>query len=242
MTTEILTETTETLRAEAQQLRDHVEQLRAEQDSVIAAAQAEADRLLAAARQQANELRLEAERTDRQAKAVEERCQYFVHRDLLREQLGTAAGTVTTLTREVDGLRAEVADLDEQLAALAVDRQETEAALAAATDAGDIDAAVTARSRLSALDDVAAARTRQRGTAADRLGAIGEPDGAGELRQAVGRHGGLQAELRRVENLIDPKRPEAILDAHAEWLTQVAQHAAQEQQAPARRANTIIRN
>lgn len=219
--TEPEAETSETLAAQAQQLRTAAEEARAEQARVLAAAQAEADRLLAEAQRQGGALWKAAADADGAAQQIEERASYVRHAEQLREQVPAAAQVVTGLQGEAEQLAEQVAALDERLGELGAERQQTEAELTGAADAGNVDQAVTARTRLAALDDVTTALRRQRATATARLQAIGDGTGPGELARALARFQGLSAELRRIENILDPDRPEAVADKQFEYLQAV---------------------
>ncbi|MHA6761819.1 coiled-coil domain-containing protein [Streptacidiphilus sp. PAMC 29251] len=249
MHTQTTTETPAELRAQAQALHDQAAQLRAELQAVLTAGQQEADRLraeadqvLAGARNKANRLRGEAGDTDRSAGPLEERAVLQEAAAVLVAAIPAAESRAAGFYAELEALGVTITGLLGRLEQLGVDREEVGMQLAAAREAGDVDGVVAARARMTAIDEVVASLEGQKRVAEQRVVAVGAPGEDGELDRAEKLVVALIAQQRQVANQLDPDSLQAQADA---LMAQLVEYAAaqvdQEQQnQPARRANTII--
>jgi chromosome segregation ATPase len=202
------------LRAQAAEHRTNAATAQAEADAHLQAARAEAQRLVSEATRRAQQAAQQVMIADRDAIALEGRAGVLDHVDTLRQQIAEAAATVASLGDEADDLTEQTAVLDQRLAELCEQRENTAAQLADATERGDVDQVTQLRARISAVDEVASALASQRQTLQDRLTAIGDvEDIAGELVAAVRSHEAKRAELRKAQNWLNPQRPEARVDA-----------------------------
>jgi chromosome segregation ATPase len=223
------------LRAQAAQLRAGATDARAEADAGLKSAQAaldEAQRLIAVAQQQARQLSIEARDADAQAATIAERAAYVAAAVSLQQQIAEADATVVALTTKADDIGEQVAALDQRLAELGAEREHTAAQLIDAREAANIDEVTAHRTRLAAVDEVISTLQSQRQTARERLVAIGDADGTGELALAAGAWQSKQAELRRVQNWLNPARIEAQLDEFLAVLSANADRIATEAAQP----------
>lgn len=238
-------DSSEQLQAQAAELRIKAAQARTDRDTVLAQAQQEADRILAEARVHANTLWQEAAVADRQAEPLELRAGLLNHRDQVRAQVPAAQQHVVHLVQEADELAKQIEALQQRLGELGQERENVGVQLAAARESGDVDAVTERRTRMTAVDEVISALTSQRQVAEDRLVKIGDPDGIGELGKAATAVLGLQNQLRRLDNEIDPDsvqaQAERLLGDLAACIADQTQLMQEQQNQPARRANTIIR-
>ena len=229
------TETADSVRAQAEQQRAQAEAARTEADTILTTARAQAARLIADAEARARHLTADAIEAERAAEPLARRAGYLRHAEQLRQQIADAEHDVVQLTTEQDQLHDTVLRLDARLAELGEERETTAAHLAAARERGDVDQVTDLRARLTGVEEVAAVVQGQLVTARQRLLEIGDPDGNGELNRAANAWQGLQDELRRIGNALDPNRPEALLDDIVVGLrAQVAIHQEQAKPAPAR--------
>ena len=97
-----------------------------------------------------------------------------------------------------------------------------------------------------AVDEVVSALTGQQQAALERLEAVGDARSGGEYAHAVQLLNSLHSELRKVENVLDPARPEAVQDRLLENLQEALagnlQRIAEEQDPARQHTNqTIVR-
>jgi chromosome segregation ATPase len=198
--------------ADAEETRTRAARTRAEAGELLSAAQAEAARIVREAEEAGRKLTTEAAAADREAAGLEERAGHLRHAGQLEEHAGEADERVADLEAERARLAEQAATLDGKLTGLDTDRQDAEHALTAARDAGDLDAITQAQARLTAINDLAPILTARRAAVAERDAAIGDGTGRGELADALAAAAAHRAELRRVLNILDPERPEAVMD------------------------------
>ncbi|MFC5910415.1 hypothetical protein [Streptacidiphilus monticola] len=199
-------ESSEQLAAQALEYCETAEHNRQQAQQLRAAAEAEV------ARTEANRLEQEARSRDYDAGKAEERASHLRRAEQLDGEIPAAEQIVLQLQAEASELADQADALAQRLAELGVDREGLNVELGRVRDADDINAVAELRSRIAAVDDVTAALSTQQHAAQGRLAAIGDAEGVGELREALGRFRSLQAELRRIENWLYPDRPEAQLD------------------------------
>jgi hypothetical protein len=94
------------------------------------------------------------------------------------------------------------------------------AQISAALDACDVDAVTSGRTRIAAVEEITSVLTGQRARAQSRSDQIGDgtADFVGELSAALGAEQAALAEVRKIENILDPESPQAIRDAAIEEL------------------------
>lgn len=199
-------------RADAETHRRAAAAARAEADVTVSAARAQAERLVADAEQHARKLTADANAAEKEAARLDERAGYLAHAEALRGEIPGAEEDIVRLATEADGLREQADGLGRRLAELGEQREQTGVQLATARERGDVEAVTELRGRLAAVDEVVAVLQGQQQAAQDRLTAVGDADGTGELGAAARRWQRLQADLRAVLNWLDPNRPEAVQD------------------------------
>jgi chromosome segregation ATPase len=206
------------LRAGVERLRTWISDTAAQADTLMAEAHAAADRLVADAQTQARALTADHHRGRALIRDLEERAGYLEHAQAVRAQAEAAEQLVDELTTQTRALAAQRAVLTDRLVELAAQREDTATALTTAREAGDVAGVAAARTQMSALEDVAATLNGRCDSLTSSMDTIGEPDGRGELATAQARAAAARAELRRVENLLDPDRLEAQVDRVTEAL------------------------
>lgn len=209
----------EQLRAGAHRLRTWIADTTAQAETLVSEARTQAERLLADADARSRALTGEHARGRTLIRELEERAGYLEHAAAVRAQAETAGQQAVELATETTALTVQRGALDDRLAELAAEREDTAAALMTAREAGDVSAVAVARAQMAAVDEVAATLGGRRDTLTSRLQAIGEPGGSGELPAAQARADAARAELRRIENLLNPDRLEARIDYVAGLLT-----------------------
>lgn len=212
MTNHTVTETAAAVREAVEQHRTRAAAARTEADTILATARAQAARLVADAETRARQLTADATAAERAAAPLAERATYLGHAEQLRQQISDAEHDVVQLAQEQQQLQETASRLDARLAELGEQRETTAALLAGARERGDVDQVTDLRTRLAGVDEVTGVLQGQHAAARARQLAIGEPTGLGEFAAAANAWQRLTAELRRIENILDPERPEAVHD------------------------------
>jgi len=199
-------------REAAQEARSRAAGCRARAEVVNAEAAREIARISAVAQQTTAGLEAEAADAERAAAADDERAGYLERADVLEDQADDASERAAALADEREHLTVFIAGLDADMTGLDGKRQKYTAQLEAARQANDLKAVTSALAQLVGIDDLTATHRGKQDAAKARLLEIGD-QGGGELGDALATASRHHAELRRILNILDPGRPEAVYDA-----------------------------
>lgn len=201
-----LTEAADQLEAQARDTREQSAQQIADLERQLAETRAEVERLDRAARNaQGANYSVEAE-----AKRLEYCANAYRGAVRLREQAAALDQTAEALTAEAEQLREQDAGYGERLEQVNKQREQAQAALEAAREAADVASIASATATISACEQAAQSLTEQRRPGLDRLAAIGDQDGPGELREALRTAAGNRRNAEDWLDQADPQRPSAI--------------------------------
>lgn len=208
----------EDMRGLAARLLEQAGQQRAEAGELTAAAQAEADRILSEARGKAQPLISGATAAQRHSEGLTMRSEWLDNAAAERERAAGAQAALGALEAERAALLGQLAGIGTRLERLAESRRELDGQHQAALGAEDLAAVASLNAQIGASDDLARRLEAERTTAQDRLAAIGDGEGLGELRDQRGLVG-----LGTVQRMLRDVWPDS--DETARW------RAAQELQA-----------
>lgn len=202
------------LRLEAGQARDLATANRGQAQQAMAAARTQAAGIVVRAEAGARELGADADASEQEAHRLEERAQLLTHAAALQASADEHARTAAELQAEREHLAEVLAGLNCRLTELDGEQQGLTAQLSAARQNAEVDLIASLRGKLEAVQDATAALDGQRKTAQARSDAIGDGSEAfpGELSRATGAAQAVLARLRKVLNILDPERPEAVHD------------------------------
>jgi ribonucrease Y len=227
-------------RRDADDARSRAVQARADAEARLAGSRAEAQRIVQAAEAEARTLTADAAAADREAERADERARQYAAAARLQAQCAEADDLVAAITTEREQLGARIAALDDQTEALRSERGNLTEQLATARSHLDRDLIASLRAKIDATDDVLAELAAQRKAPQDRLTAIGDGTGRGELFDALTAARARASDLRQVLNVLDPGRPEARADEFLAIVEANRQRIAAEASAPARPPRSLV--
>jgi chromosome segregation ATPase len=185
-------------------------QRRTDAAEIEADAQARIDAITREAEQQARELRADADRREREAHSLTDRATWLANANAERAHAAEADRRVADLEAEHARLAQQAVDQAAKLAALATDHDHTDRQLAAALAGSDVEAVTALRNRIASLTDLTAAAEAARTAAQERLQAIGDGTGPGELTAARQLAEQRHATIARILRNVYPDSPEAV--------------------------------
>lgn len=209
-------ETPEQLQAEAGEARQRAEQTRTQATELVTEARTAAAALVADAEARARTLGIEASAADKTAAVLEERAGYLRHATEEETRAEDAERRAGDLVTERDRLTEKIPGLDSRIAELTAEQETVATQLTEARATADVDAITELRTRTDAVADALSALTQLRTDVSERLSVIGDGQEHGELARLYAAASARRRSLRRLLNILDPDRPEAIKDRWAD--------------------------